>query len=179
MGSSKFTGRAPSAFRLVNATQQRRALRFIADVLTGPSLYLNATDYELLSQRAYTYGGMRWSDDSSSLGRLPAPLLQDARGAKRSILRSLFLPLRVDAMARSAWAARGGLGGTCAFVSDAEARRGRVVSCCPPHPVPNDRPQRAPCPIAVPNLTYHHCILCAADVHGHPVVLRLRRAHCR
>lgn len=122
MTSSRFTGQAPSAFTLVNATEQRRALRLIANALTGPSLYLNATDYPLLSQRAYTFGGRRWSDDPGALGRLPAPLLQDARAAKIGVLRNLFVPLRVDAMGRSSWALRGELGGSCAFVVDAEAR---------------------------------------------------------
>lgn len=119
MTSGAFTGQAPAAFRLVNATQQRRALRFITDVLTGPLLYINASDYELLSQRAYTYGGRRWSDDPSALGRLPAPLLQDARASKRLLLRTLLIPQRVEAMTRSAWSAAEGLGGTCALIADA------------------------------------------------------------
>lgn len=69
MGSERFTGQAAAAFRLVSAAEQRSALRYVARVLTGDSLYLNGTDYPRLSVKAYSYNGKRWYDDPGTLGR--------------------------------------------------------------------------------------------------------------
>jgi hypothetical protein len=87
---------------------QRDALSLLTELLVGDSLYVPASQADDMTVRGSRSGdasGGVWYDPDA-LGRLPAPLVADARRAKAAILASALAPARGEAMARAAWAAR-------------------------------------------------------------------------
>ena len=104
-------GGAPVA--LTERSKQLEALDLISEVLTGDALYIAPENYTSLLRHGWAMvgpgvGGM---PDESALGRLPFPVLEAARKAKRQILENILSPRRVAHMQHSAWALEGSLEG--------------------------------------------------------------------
>ena len=99
-------GEAPLA--LTERNTQLQALQLISEVLTGDALYVAPENYTSLLRHGWAFGEhVGGLPDESALGRLPFPVLNAARSAKRRILQNVLSPRRVAHMQHSAWALEG------------------------------------------------------------------------
>ena len=110
---ARFGGAGGAPLALTERRKQLEALDLIAEVLTGDALYVAPENYTslLLHGWAMVGPGVGGMPDESALGRLPFPVLEAARKAKRQILQNVLSPRRVAHMQHSAWALEGSVEG--------------------------------------------------------------------